>query len=67
MNNGQKHIVLHVDEKPLIKRKNVAEKDKFDSQLLSKPRASLVSVGSIALSVGSNLHRIHEEATLTGW
>lgn len=66
--NENKQVEIKVEEEPLLDE-NGEVVERRGSYILAKPRPSIVSIGSIAMSVGGNLHKLHkqEEIKLTKW
>lgn len=67
-NEKREYMKVNVEEKLLENGDNVRERR--GSYIIKKPRPSIVSVGGLAASVGSNLNKIYNEGKkeqLTKW
>lgn len=64
----KKQVAIKVEEEPLLDE-NGQVIERRGSYFLAKSRPSIVSIGSIAISVGGNLHKLHkeEEKKLSKW
>lgn len=60
---------VKVEEEPLLDENGEVIEKKRHSYIIAKPRPSIVSIGSIAMSVGGNLHKLHteKETKLSKW
>lgn len=63
----KKQIKIKVEEEPLLDESDQIV-ERRGSYVVAKPRPSIVSIGSYAMSVGGNLHKLHkEDEELTKW